>query len=247
MSQQVIVDRDLLFRGAALYQPNVKGPMMTEYKIFDETFFADADENDWTETANGVTVAHAALDGGATTLTAGGTLSDCAEISNTAQWSAASACGVEIKMKISQITDVCVCGGFIDVITNTDNRVAMEFNGTALKALTNTADVCGFLFDTDRTSADYWYVASANGGVVGTPIVTNGSLAPVAGTYFKIRVQTDTLGNVTFYYNGIPVGYLPTAIAYGAGDLLTPYVGFIARSTVAQVCTISRITTWQTN
>lgn len=245
MSQQVIVDRDLEFRGAALYQANVKGPMMSELKIFDETFFADADEHDWTETAYGTTFAHAALEGGATTVTAGGVDDDCGEFTNTAQWSPYRNCGMEVWLKISQITAINVCAGFADVITNTDDRVAMEFDGAVLKALTNTKDVAGFMFDTDGSGAAVWYYVVAEGGVVGTVVAATGTRVPVADTYVKLRVQTDSDGNVTYYYNGIPVGFKTEAVASSATDLLTPYVGFISRSTAAAVCTVSRIVTWQ--
>ena len=125
--QQVKVNRELKFVGSSLEEANVDGPMITKYKIWDEIFSADADEADWTETTNGCTVAHASVDGGATTITGDDSADkDCAELSHTAQWSPASNCGVEIKAKISQITNVCFCAGFVDVITNTDDRVAGE-------------------------------------------------------------------------------------------------------------------------
>uniref|UniRef100_A0A6M3KN54 Uncharacterized protein n=1 Tax=viral metagenome TaxID=1070528 RepID=A0A6M3KN54_9ZZZZ len=246
MSQQVIIDRDLIFRGAALYQPNVKGPMMTEYKIFDEQFVI-ATTNDWNEEeTNGGTIAAAAVDGGAMTLTCGSTANDCAELSHTAQWSAASACGMEAKAKISAITNVCVAIGFVDAKEATNDHIAGEITDAALRDPTVTADAALFVFDTNQTT-DVWYVGAINNNTIGTPVAAKGTLIPVANTYFKVRIQTDKVGNVTFYYNGVAVGYLPSAIAYASTNLLTPYVGIISRSTGAAVCTVSRITTWQEN
>ena len=245
--QEVNVNRVLRFKGAASEEANVDGVLMTQYKIFDEIFTADASENDWDEEeGNGCTIAHSAVDGGAETITAAGTADDCGELSHTAQWSAASACGVEIKMKVSQITNICICGGLVDAKEATNDHVAMEISGTALRNCTTTADFAGMIFDTDQTT-DVWYVGASNNGTEGTPVAATGTLAPVADTYFKIRIQTDTSGNVTFYYNGVAVGYLATAIAYGSTNLLTPYVGFIARDTTASLATVSRITTWQEN
>ena len=251
MSQQVIVDRDLEFRGVALYQPNVKGPMMTELKIFDETFFTDADEHDWDEEAsNGCTIDHSAVDGGATTLVTGATNKDCGELSHTAQWSPASNCGVEVKMKVSRITNLCICGGFVDAKEDLNDHVAMEISGTTLYAATKANDFAGFAFDTDQDT-DVWYVAWSKNGAEGTPVAAAGTLAPVADTYFKIRIQTDSDGNVLYYYNGVCVGRAYTAsvgaIAHTATDLLTPYIGCISRTTSALTVTISRITTWQEN
>ena len=90
-------------------------------------------------------------------------------------------------------------------------------------------------------------IREASSSVEGTPVAAEGSLAPVADTYFSLRIQTDDAGNVTFYYNGVPVGYLPAAIAFASTDLLTPYVGYISRTTTPNTCTVSRITSWQDN
>jgi len=251
--QEVAVNRDLIFKGAARYQPNVMGPMMTEYKIFDETFMADASEHDWDEEeANGTTITHSAVDGGAETITASGTEDDCGELSHTAQWSAERECGMEVKLKVSQITEVCVCAGFVDAKQATNDQVAGEISGTALQD--RVSDSALWIFDTDQ-DVDVWYVAAANAGTEGTPVAATGSLQPVADTYIKLRVQTDDAGNVTFTYGTVvggvtryvQVGYLPTAIAFASTDLLTPYVGCISRTTSALTVTVSRITTWQKN
>ena len=245
--QEVKVNRDLVFTGAAKYQPNVKGPMMTELKIWDETFPGDAALYGWNEEEdNGSTITHSSVDGGAEIITCGAVALDCGELSHTAQWSPYFNCGVEIKMKISAVGGVCVCGGFVDVKENLDDHVAGELNASAvLRSPTNTNDLALFIFDTD--APDVWYVATMNNDSKGTPVAALGSLVPVLNTYFKVRIQTDVLGNVTFYYNGNAVGYKASGIAYAVTDLLTPYVGFISRSTGSLVCTISRVTVWQDN
>lgn len=254
MSQQVIVDRDLLFRGAAEYQPNVKGRMMTELKINDYTFDRDASEYDFDEEeGNGATISHSAVDGGATIITGDDAATDdCAELSHTAQYSAASNCGMEVKAKISQLENIAIAIGFVDQKEADDDHIAGELtSGAVLRDPTNTEDAALFIFDTDAAS-NFWYGACINNNGIGTPVVTAGSLAPVANTYFKVRIQTDTGGNVTFYYNGVAVGYIPytvdaEGVAKASTNLLTPYVGTIQRVKGAQVTTISRITVWQDN
>lgn len=246
MPQQNVVSRVLKFQGIAAHQPNVEGRMLSELKIFDEIFTADAEESDWIETTFGNTIDHSAVDGGATIITGDNTAAnDCGELTHTAQWSAASNCGMEVKMKISQITDVAVCVGFVDQRENTDNQIPGELNSAAvLRDPTNTADAALFIFDTTATTK-VWYVAAIDNNGIGTPVAAVGSIAPEADKYFRVRVQTDTLGNVTFYYNGKPVGYLGTAIGELSTELLTPAIGFLQRVKGAQICTVSRVTVWQ--
>lgn len=250
---QVRVDRSLEFNGAAAYRPNVKGRMMTELKMFDSHFAGTSTLYGWTSTtgANGLTLAHASVDGGAMTMTMGGVDEDCGEFYHTAQWSAAYNVGMQAKVKISQITQTCVVVGFVDAYENTNDHVAGEIDAAALRNMSNTADFAGMTFDTDQNT-DVWYCGASNNGTEGTPVAAKGAIAPVADTYFYVRVQTDKLGNVTLYYGKkpeliVPVGYLPSAIAYASTNLLTPYVGFIAHETTAEVCTISRVTVWQDN
>ena len=250
--QQVKVNRDLEFVGAAKYQPNVKGPMMTELKVFDEIFVA-ATSNDWNEQeAHGSAITHTALDGGAMLITCNGSADmDCGELSQTAQWSPYFNCGMEAKVKLSQVTAVGIAIGFVNAKNATDDHIAGELNSSnVITTPGTTTDAALFIFDT-ASSPDVWYYGAIKAGTPGTAVAAVGSLVPVADTYFKVRIQTDSDGNVLFYYNGIPVGRLFTAttgaLAHLVTSMLTPYVGFISRSTANPVCTISRITTWQDN
>lgn len=250
--QQVKVSGLLDFLGEAKHQGNT-GLIIPKLKILDCGFAGVSTLYGWTSTtgANGCTLAAAAVDGGAITLTMGGTDEDCGEFYHTAQWSPASNCGMLAKVKISQLTQVCVTVGMVDAYENTNDHVAGEIDTASLRNNSNTADWCGMTFDTDQTT-DVWYVGASNNGTEGTPVAAKGSLIPTANTYFYVALQTDTAGNVQFYYGNkidrlAAVGYLPTAIAYASTNLLTPYIGFIAHEATAEVCTISRVITWQDN
>ena len=249
--QQVKVNRDLEFVGAAKYQPNVKGPMMTELKVFDEHFVA-ATTNDWDEEETGCTIAHASVDGGAMTITGDNTATDdLGELSHSAQWTPYFNCGVEVKAKVSQITNIAIAIGFVNAKNATNDHTAGELNSSNVIATPAvTTDAALFIFDTD-SSPDVWYCGAIKAGTPGTAVAALGTLAPVADTYFKVRVQTDSNGNVLFYYNGVAVGRLFTAttgaLAHLVTSMLTPYVGFICRAQGTQVATVSRITTWQDN
>lgn len=251
--QQVDIGRTLTFEQAAAYQASIVGPHIAKQKFIDYSFDGTSTLYGWSSTtgANGLTLARANLDGGAMTLTMGGADEDCGEFYHNAIWTPEFNCGMFAKLKISAITNVCVTVGFVDAYENTDDHVAGEIDGTALRNMSNTADWVGFTFDTDQTT-DVWYVGASNNGTEGTPVAAAGSLAPVADTYFYVCVQTEKDGNVTFYYGTkidrlTAVGYRPTAIAHAETNLLAPYVGFIAHTATALVCTVSRIIVWQDN
>jgi len=253
MGQQVKVSRSLDIVGSAKFNGNVSGPFIPKLKIADFGFAGTSTLYGWSSTtgANGCTLAAAAADGGAITLSMGGTDEDCGEFYHTAQWSAASNCGMLAKVKVSGIGDVAVTVGFVDAYENTNDHIAGEIDAAALRNMSNTADWAGMTFDTDQTT-DVWYYGASNNGTEGTPAAAVGSLAPVADTYFYVAVQTDTLGNVTFYYgtkidNLVAVGGLASAIAYASTNLLAPYVGFLDHTNGSKVCTISRVVVWQDN
>ena len=154
MPRQLWITDEIAMRGKASYNANIKGVLLPELKIFDEKFIADASDQDWDEEeGNGVTIAHSSVDGGAVTMTASGTTDDCGELSHTAQWSAASNCGMTAKVKLSQILTTCVAVGLVDQKETTNDQIAMEISGTALRAATNTKDFAGMIFDTDQDSA----------------------------------------------------------------------------------------------
>jgi len=255
--QEIYASRMFGVKGAAAIGGNFDGPFIPTYKILDSSFVADASESDWVSTtgSNGLTLSHTAVDGGSELMTMGGTNDDCGEFYHTAQWSAASAVGGLFKLKISQITAVCVCAGFVDAYENTNDHVAIEMSATALRNCSNTADFAGMVFDTDATN-DYWYCGCSNNGTEATPVLANRNgtttLAPSADTFFYISIQTNSDGDVNFYYgtsitNLAFVGHQAAAIAAASTNLLTPYVGFIAREATAETCTISRIIVWQEN
>lgn len=251
--QEVDIGRKLTFEQAAKHQASIFGPHISKEKQVDFSFEGTSTLYGWNSTtgANGLTLARANLDGGAMTLTMGGVAEDCGEFYHNAAWSPASNCGMLAKLKISAITNVCVTAGFVDAYENTNDHVAGEIDGTALRNMSNTADWTGLTFDTDQTT-DVFYVGASNNGTEGTPVAATGSLAPTADTYFYVCVQTDTSGNVTFYYGTKidrlnAVGYLPAAIAFASTNMLAPYVGFIAHTAVALVCTVSRVIVWQDN
>ena len=249
MSQQVRVERDLVFAGRADSTANIKGNPMPEKVILHDHFIADPSEQDWVEEeSNGGTIAQSAANGGEVTLTLSGTNDDVAEFSHAAQWSAAKNCVMEARVKVDDITNVGINIGWVDADMSTNDQICFEITGGAATLVNGrVSDGAAFVFDTDGNS-DVWYVAATKADAEGTPATLKGSTngvttAPVNATYVNFRVALNTDGDATFYYNGEAVGFLPTAVT--VATLQCPYIGYIAREGAAKVATSHRITCWQ--
>lgn len=95
------------------------------------------------------------------------------------------------------ITDVSVFAGL------TDSTSLEEAFSNSADVITSTAsDGCGFLYDTDATTDDWWTVA-VDTDVDDTGNASSGT-APVADTYQILRLEVSADGNtVTFYINGV--------------------------------------------
>lgn len=245
MGQQVRVDRVLKIGGYANTVPNIEGVLMSKGVYLDD-HFTDAAITVWSqEEDNGGTIAYSAVLGGAVTMTTDGSDNGCAELYGPVIWSASKNCGMEAKIKLNTITLAGINVGFVDGYHNTNDQINFEITaGAATLVNARATNGAAFVFDTDGTP-DVWYCAAVNADTEGTPVAAIGTLAPVANTYARLRVQLDTAGNATFYYNGVAVGYLPGCLAYASTDLLTPYIGFIERSASARILTVDRLTVWQ--
>ena len=252
--QQVKVFRDLEFLGNASYNKNIMGYPMSDKVVFDDHFVADCDENDWVETVYGATIAHGPGLGGVTTITGGGAANDCGELTHDAMWSAAKNCVIQVRLKVSVITEIAIAVGWADARHNVNNEIAFELDSSNALVDVRATDGAAFVFDTDA-GTDVWYCAAVDGDAEGTPVAATGTRVPVADTYCYLRVALNSDGDATFYFandlstagspqNLVQVGLLPACLSPAITDLMTPYVGFIAH-TSATVLTVDRITMWQ--
>lgn len=235
----VRVGKKIKFGPQANRKDNVEGNLCLEKVTFVDDFLVDPSENDWVEgESNGGTIAYAAANGGTITLTTGATTEDNAELGHGIQWSAAKNAVIETRLKVDDITTVGICAGFSDAVEEGDDKMAFEISGTTIvDRATNGA--C-WVFDTDADN-DYWHYCNTKAGTqAGT---AHGTTAPVNDTYVVLRVELDSDGGATFYYNGDAVGYKASAVT--AATLLTPYIAVIARTTAARVVTADYVKCWQ--
>lgn len=202
--------------------------------IFDD-FLDGFDTGRWlaTEGTDSATSSAAILAGGIggvlrlTTGDAGtGYAADAEQITqNHLMWQASEGrLAFEIKMKMSQITEVYGFFGFTDTVALEAPIISAASADTLT---TNASDAVGFMFDTRMTTDNFW-LTGVKADVDAT--AQNSGFAPVADTYVTLRVEVDTSGNATFYRNGIQVG-TRMANAITAATDITPIFTFSKLST----------------
>ncbi len=242
MSQQVRVERELVFAGASDYLANIKGnPSFDKVVLYDD-FLGDVLADEWAPSGdNGGTEAITAGSGGTVTLTTGAVDDDRSILASGLNWYCAQNPVVEIRAKINNIASAGIVLGFNDAITEADNALPFEITAAAATLVNGKCtDGVAFIFDTDG-SVDKWYMAATKADAEGTPVIT--AYAPVAATYETFRIALNTAGSATFYRNGALVGFQKTCITTTAP--LCIFMGLISRSAGARILTVDYVKAWQ--
>ncbi len=107
---------------------------------------------------------------------------------------------MEVRMKISDVSEAVMFVGFTDTISTT---VELPIFLVAADIDSDAADACGVGYDVDGTTDQFFH-----GGVkAGTDTVPAYSgTAPVDDTYFTVRVEVSAAGAVTGYVDGTAIG-----------------------------------------
>lgn len=203
-------------------------------EFFDD-FLGDviADQWNFVEGTDSATTDAAILAGGiggvlrVTTGDAGtGLAADLAQLTQALQWQASNGgLAIEARFKLSAIT-TCYCFfGFTDVVT----LEAPVISAASADTITTTAtDAVGFMFDT-RMSTDNWWAVGVAADVDAT--AQNLAVAPVADTYATFRIEINSSGAATFYYNGNVIGSRMTGAVTPATDLTPTFA--VGKTSVA--------------
>jgi hypothetical protein len=140
---------------------------------------------------------------------------------------------MEVRLKIDVITNVALFVGFTDVISTTVELPV--FKASASDDLDSDADnACGVGFDTQGTTDQWWH-----GGVKATAdtAATHSGSAPVADTYYTIRVEVSAAGAVRGFINDVAIG-AAVSNAVTITTSLTPCVMIANRDTAQRIATI---------
>lgn len=174
--------------------------------------------------------------GGVMRLTTGdagtGLAADMEQITWALQWQASNGdlC-MEVRAKMSAITTCYAFIGFTDLAASLEGPVISAASADTIT--TNATDAVGFMFDTRMATDDWWLVGVAN-DVDAT--AQDSGVAPVADTYAIYRIEVDTAGKATFFYNGAKIGSKMSG-AVTAGADLTPTI-CVSKTSVAASMTM---------
>lgn len=240
MSQQVRIERNLVFSGAAENTPNVEGNFNPDRKsvFYDFTELALDGTNKYTQYID-TTSTIALASGGITLTTAATDTKTCSISCGGIWWYCAKNPVVEMRFQLDVVTTVAINAGFSDAVSEGTGALPFLISGTTVSdTATNGVMFC---FDTNQTT-DYWYIVNTNAGTQAGTILAS-SKAPVAATDVTLRVKLDSAGNAWYFYNGEEVGY--KALATAAATPLVPYFGIRNNSAAAHVATLKYVHCWQ--
>lgn len=136
----------------------------------------------------------------------------------------------EASVKLGIITNIAFFFGFTDQVA----ALEMPISLSTTTFTTNATDAVGFLFDTAATTVTIRLTGVAN-DVDAT--MQDTSVAYVADTYMRLRIELSAAGVATFYINGVAVGTAMTA-AVTPTVLLTPVFAGFNRTTANGATTI---------
>lgn len=212
MSQQVIVDRDLMFRGVANITPNVKGDMLPERMTHVDWFdgYALDVTSDYVQTLGGTNDLGALTAGGEHGFkgTCGDTDNQVAFLATGLIFDISQSPAIEAKIKIVDVSGTVVYFGFSDATSETTPAATIDADGGTLTAA--ATDAVGFVIDADLGSSSV-YAASANTGAAVQSADTGVDWADNQSK--TLRVVLDTSGNARLYIDGVEKAYIALAVA----------------------------------
>lgn len=241
MSDQVKVDRHLVFQGPANYTRNVKGDM-NPTRIFREWNFKELaldETNQYTKYVDG-TSAVALADGGITLTTAASDTKTCSYAFGGLFIRPTKNPTVEFKFQLDVITTVAINAVLTDATAEGTGALPFTISGTTISD--NVANALGFCFDTNQGTVR-WYIVNCNANANAGTLLAAAQAPFVAATDVTQRIAIDTSGNVRYYYNGVSVGY--KALAVATTSLLCPYIGIRNNTATAHVAKVRYVRLWE--
>ena len=239
--QIVKVDRKIEFRDAASLGANVTGAfspdkIMTEYNFTDLAMDTTNKYDNYLDTNSVVAISVQ----GATYTTVATDTKTCSTGFGGLSLLAARNPVIECKFKSNIITTLGMNFGFMDAGHFGSSVIPFHTSSTTTTA-TTIVEGAAFSFDTDQTTK-YWYLCTSKASAV-TGTIAASTVAPVADTYQTCRIAIDSLGNVSWFFNGVQVGYKATAITVATP--FAPYICFKTRTAGVKIGTVRYCRVWQ--
>ena len=240
MSQQVSVERELVFDQQANQDQNVKGDMNPE-RIFKEWNFQElALDGTYQYTMQLDSTSTIASGSGGAVMTTAATDTKNVELScGGIWWYPAKNPVCEIKLALDVVTTVRINVGLTDAVSYGSSVLPFTINGTTITD--NATNAVMFAFDVTQSN-DYWYIVNTKAGAEGGTILAS-TILPVAAVAAIFRVKIDSLGNAWYYYNGVGIGY--KSLATATATPLVPYIGIENTTGTAHIGTVRYVRCWQ--
>lgn len=248
MSQQVIIEGHLIFRGVADHTANVRGNFSFENQIvwYDDFVGKAIDEtNDYTVTNDTgctatITVPHCLT---LTKDTDNEGVNVATGVDLYSRYNAACEC----RIRIDDVAASLVYFGFVDVQTD---QPAATYSGDSLSWTSDDAAI--FLYDKDATT-EKWFAVSVNGTSTGSVIATGKT--PVNAEFVTMRIEFVDNGSTSdayFYMNTAGQEINPATDFLGIEldaitrtDALCVVVGLEGRDTGSDTVDVDYIKIWQ--
>ena len=149
----------------------------------------------------------------------------------------------EARLNLAAITTINVAFGLVDEASKTDDMTAFFVaagGGPTVK--TGITDAACFVFDTAMTTAK-WVAATSIAAAAAQGGTITSAVAPAGGTFETFRIHIDTLGNATFWRNGLRERTIAAAVTNTAA--LRPYLAVATRTTAAKKIYVDYVECWQ--
>lgn len=213
MSQQVNVERELRFRGAAVRGDNIKGnPSCEKMAICDDFFGAAVDTtNDYNSTLDGTSDAVAYDNtpggGGWIKMTTGTGDNEISFLATNLDFDIDQEPEIETRLKLADVSGTVVFFGFSDATSETSPAATIDYaDGTLAAAAT---DAVGFVVDADKGSSSIYCASIASGGSV-TATDSGVDWADNETKVLRIRLNSD--GDAEFLIDGVVKHIQQTAV-----------------------------------
>lgn len=238
MSQQVRVERDLVFGGMAKHTANVKGPFsMEQVYLYDDCLQKAEDATTWwDEHLDGTNDTFAQADGAngiVQILTGTGDNEETIVNYGALTWYGDQNCVVEARIRVVDVSGVALFFGLADAV----GEMSADYkDGT----FTSTADdLVGFLADADKGTSSIYCVGS-KATTDETPVDTGTDWANNVWHVLRVECSTDA---AAFYLDGVACGYMDASQEGGTALVITFSVE--NRDAAADYVDIDYIKAWQ--
>jgi len=210
MSQQVRVERELVFDNQAEIATNIKGNPSTERMCVVDWFNGKAIDttNDYTGAA-GSALTGAGYNG--LTLTTSATDNVIYYFATPLIFDITQKPEIEIRLKLSDVSGTIIFFGFSDAVSETSPAATIDADGGTL--YNAATDAVGFVIDADLGTSSIYCASVNNQSAGGTVQSVDTAIDWEDDESRTLRVKLDASGNAYLYADGKEVGYIALAVA----------------------------------